>query len=65
MKDNRFVMETAGGARICNPCGRKIRMGENCLAFSKGSGRYSVSGNVCRQCLVKFVEKTRNKEVSI
>jgi len=61
MNDDRFRLEIASGTRICNPCGGKIRNEEKCLSFSKGSGRYCVRGNVCKKCLISFVEKLQRR----
>jgi len=65
VNDDRFHVETACSIRVCNPCGGKIRNGEKCLVFSKGSGRYRVSGNVCRKCLIKIVEKITKSEEAL
>lgn len=46
-----FLIEEAGGKRICNECKETIKKNEKCLAFRYGRGMYSVSRNLCKKCI--------------
>jgi len=48
---SRFNVEEAGAKRKCHKCGEVIKAGERCLTFSKGAGRYCVTGNLCKECI--------------
>ena len=59
----KFQIEETGGKRICHGCGEPIKMGDKCLAFSQGEGRYRVIANLCVECVSIFLQEMSSENV--